>query len=292
MSQSQDGFRTTTALERDLEIARQIQSTFLPGSLPQFSGWEIAARFQPARQVAGDFYDAFPMVQNRRIGLVVADVCDKGVPAALFMALYRSLIRAFAQQHYSLNLTDALVEAKPLEKTAGAGGARRALPSIGSNALKNAVTLTNNYIANNHGDTNMFATLFFAVLDPLSGNFNYINAGHNPPLIAGEGGIKTQLEPSGPAIGLLPDMEFEIRQAQLQKGDRLLIYTDGITEARNSAGDLFGEERLLTTLTQAHLSAGEWLDTIYADLCRHIAEADQSDDITMLAIQRLPDSDR
>src|SRR5512139_3144966 len=88
--------------DHEMEIARRIQASFLPEELPQFQGWEIAARFQPARQVAGDFYDAFPLIQNRRLALVIGDVCDKGVGAALFMALFRTLIRAFAQQHYAL----------------------------------------------------------------------------------------------------------------------------------------------------------------------------------------------
>ncbi len=276
-------------IERDLEIARQIQTSFLPQTLPQWPGWELAAHFQPAREVAGDFYDAFPMIQNRRLGLVVADVCDKGVAAALFMALCRSLIRAFAQQHYSLNLMDMLNDDKPEnapDPANRAGRARRNLPSIGANALKNAVVLTNNYIANTHGDTNMFATLFFAVLDPTTGALNYINAGHNPPLIVGSTGVKAQLAATGPAIGLLPDLDFGIQQAHLDPGDTLLIYTDGITEARNAQRALFTEERLFGLLEQSATSAAELLAQVEASVRRHIGEAEQSDDITLLAIRR------
>jgi len=278
------------SIERDLEIARQIQTSFLPPTLPQLPGWEIATRFQPAREVAGDFYDAFPMIQNRRLGLVVADVCDKGVAAALFMALCRSLIRAFAQQHYSLNLIDTLGEDKADSSRATTDGLsrlRRTPPSIGANALKNAVMLTNNYIANNHGASNMFATLFFAVLDPATGVFNYINAGHNPPLIVGRDGVKTQLATTGPAIGLLPDLEFGIQQARLEPHDTLLIYTDGITEARGPQHTFFGEERLLALLAQPTLSAADMVARIETDVRSHIADAEQSDDITLLAIQRL-----
>jgi len=275
---------------RDLEIARQIQTSFLPQSLPQLPGWEIAAQFQPAREVGGDFYDAFPMIQNRRLGLVVADVCDKGVAAALFMALCRSLIRAFAQQHHSLNLIDMLGDDKPesgRDKAEGLSRLRRSPPSIGANALKNAVILTNNYIANNHGESNMFATLFFAVLDPATGVFNYINAGHNPPLIVGAGGVKTQLAKTGPAIGLLPDLDFGIQQARLDLHDTLLIYTDGITEARAPDHTFFSEERLVELLTQSTASATDMLARIENNVRLHIAEADQSDDITMLAVRRI-----
>ncbi|CAN5409330.1 hypothetical protein BH10CHL1_BH10CHL1_06590 [soil metagenome] len=277
-------------IERDLEIARQIQTSFLPQTLPQWPGWEIAAHFQPAREVAGDFYDAFPMIQNRRLGLVVADVCDKGVAAALFMALCRSLIRAFAQQHYSLNLIDMLDDDKAVNPVAKGGNSarlRRGLPSIGSNALKNAVVLTNNYIANTHGDTNMFATLFFAVLDPLSGALNYINAGHNPPLIVGSSGVKAQLATTGPAIGLMPDLEFGIQQAHLDPGDTLLIYTDGITEARDAERALYTEARLFTLLEQTATSADDRLTQIENSVRHHIGAAEQYDDMTMLAVRRL-----
>ena len=153
-------------LESELEIARRIQTSFLPAEIPQLPGWEIAARFQPAREVAGDFYDLFPLVQNRRLGLVIGDVCDKGVGAALFMALFRTLIRAFAQQHYTLRWMDALGEDSPVRRTSTG---RPVLPSTGTSALKNAIELTNNYIANTHSSAHMFATVFVGVLDPSSG---------------------------------------------------------------------------------------------------------------------------
>ena len=167
-------------LEHDMQVARRIQAGFLPDQLPEPDGWEIAARFQPAREVAGDFYDAFMMSQNRRVGFVMADVVDKGVPAALFMALVRSLTRAFAQQNYSLSWADVLDDSTP--KKRGSSGKRR-LPSTGSISLYNAVLLTNNYILENHLKDNMFATLFFGMLDPSNGHVTYINAGHNPPFI-------------------------------------------------------------------------------------------------------------
>ena len=150
-------------VERDIQIARNIQLSFLPSELPQPAGWEFAARFHPAREVAGDFYDGFLLSQGRRIAFVIADVCDKGVGAALFMALIRSLTRAFAQQNYSLGWMGSIADdlAAPRQPAR-----RREAPSIGTTALKNAVVLTNNYITTNHMELNMFATYFFGLLDP------------------------------------------------------------------------------------------------------------------------------
>ncbi len=137
----------------ELEIGRRIQTSFLPSTLPQPAGWQIAGALEPAREVSGDFYDAFALSQGKRMGLVVADVCDKGVGAALFMALFRSLLRAFADQHYSLGWMDILGEER------SSVGRRRTMLSTGTAALKNAIDLTNRYIARNHGDTSMFATV-------------------------------------------------------------------------------------------------------------------------------------
>lgn len=277
-------------IERDVQIARQIQLGFLPNQLPQLTGWEIAARFHPAREVAGDFYDAFTLTQNRRLGLVIADVCDKGVGAALFMSLSRSLIRAFAQQNYSISdWTSLLVDDKPARPRNQAQG-RQAMPSIGAAALKNAMTLTNNYITTNHLDMNMFVTLFFGVLDPLSGALIYVNGGHCPPVIVSpEGEIKARLATTGPAVGLFPDVSFEIAHAQLDPGDMLFCYTDGVTDARNPGNELFGEKRVRQLAMQPAASATALLNRFETNLQAHIASADQFDDITMLAVRWVPD---
>ncbi|MBW4689722.1 MAG: PP2C family protein-serine/threonine phosphatase [Komarekiella atlantica HA4396-MV6] len=268
--------------ERDLQIAHMIQADFLPEALPQMPGWEIAARFHPARVVGGDFYDAFPLA-NHRVGFVIADVCDKGVGAALFMSLFRSLIRAFAQQHYNLSWLGALSdESSKLAK----GGQRAQAPRIGTTALKNAVSLTNNYIANNHSRINMFATLFFGVLNPSTGLLHYVNAGHEPPAIFGAGGVKARLKPTGPAVGIMPNREFGIQQVQLEPGDILVAYSDGVTDARDPNGQFFGEEKFLSLLQQPAPSATAVLDLIEASVYAYIADADQFDDITMLAVHR------
>jgi phosphoserine phosphatase RsbU/P len=277
--------------ERDLQIGRQIQGDFLPDALPEPRGWEICAYFHPAREVAGDFYDAFPLAQNRRVGVVVADVCDKGVGAALFMALIRSLIRAFAQQHMSLRWMDFLGD-DPLGATPaqGRGTRQRALPSTGTSSLKNAVVLTSNYIATTHAQSNMFATAFFGVLDQASGAFGYVNGGHNPPVFCGKDGIKARLKPTGPAVGMLPNADYDIGQIQFEPGDYLLIFTDGVTDARNPAGELFNEKRLLRLLDPPIASAKELLDRIVDALREHIGTADQFDDITMMVIRRVPEA--
>ncbi|MFB2969258.1 SpoIIE family protein phosphatase [Aerosakkonema sp. BLCC-F183] len=241
----------------EIEKGRQIQKDFLPETLPQPEGWEIAAVFEPARQVAGDFYDSFPLVDGK-IGVVIADVCDKGVGSALFMALFRSLIRAIAQQDYSDDRT----------------------------ALKNAMEFTNNYIATNHSRTNMFATMFFGVFDPKTGELNYVNGGHEPPIIMSPDGTKIRLKPTGPAVGMLPNLKFKVEQAQLKPGDILVSYTDGVPEAKDTEAQFFTEKQLLSLLEQPIASALSLLETIEAKVKQHIGKADQFDDITMLAVRR------
>ena len=273
-------------IERDVQIARQIQLNFLPNELPQPSGWEFAARFYPAREVAGDFYDAFYMTQGRRVGFVVGDVCDKGVGAALFMALTRSLIRAFAQQHYSLGWTDVLSDTP---SPSSLRELRRGGPAIGTTPLKNAVMLTNSYITSNHLELNMFATMFFGMIDPASGVLAYINGGHNPPYILGpDGTLKAALRPTGPAVGMMPDSEFTLGEAKLDEGDTLLIYTDGFIDARDPGGRRYTQERFDVLLRRPIASAVDLLDRLDASVHEHIGSANQFDDVTLLAVRRVP----
>ncbi len=276
--------------ERDLQIGRQIQLDFLPETLPEIPGWEIAAYFHPARDVAGDFYDAFAM-PNGRIGLVMADVCDKGVGAALFMSLFRTLVRVLARQTYSLSLLDQLTSetprrpSNPSSKAASASKIR--LPRTGTQALQNAITLTNNYIAETHFRTSMFATMFFGVLDPETGNMIYINAGHEAPVIYGAEGIKAHLGSTGPAVGMMPGMDFQIEQVQLAPGDSLFTYTDGVPEAHSPSGEMFSDQRLYDLLERHAESVSETVDQVEKAVRQHISTAPQFDDITMLAVRRL-----
>ncbi|KYC37188.1 hypothetical protein WA1_47040 [Scytonema hofmannii PCC 7110] len=270
------------ALDDELEKGRQIQIDFLPTDIPKLPNLEIATCFYPARQVAGDFYDAFILPGNY-LGLVLADVCDKGVGAALFMALFRSLIRIFSGQTsiYGLSIvSNDEVSCCNVNDLCPAD-----LEQI--SALK-AVELTNNYITQNHAQMGMFATLFFGVLNPATHSLTYINAGHEPLFIVNSQGVKTSLKPTGPAVGMIPDMKFKIHQVQLEPEDILIGYTDGVTEARAPNGDFFTLKRLLKLLEEPTLSVSDLLDRIKTHLFAHIDDAPQFDDITMLAIQRIP----
>ncbi len=274
--------------QTDLEIGRKIQGDFFPETLPQPAGWEIAARFYPARQVAGDFYDAFTMVNDTRVGLIIADLCDKGVGPAMFMALLRSLLRVLAQQTYSLDLLKGFGDESPRKSRPEDPAQKKILLRIGALALKKAMEITNNYMIDNHSRMNMFATMFFGVLDPATGLLLYINAGHEFPVICGANGIKKRLKNTGPAVGMMPKVNYKIQEAQLEPGDILFTYTDGVPEAHNPACELFTDERLLAVLESPPPSAKGLLDLIETQVRQHIADADQFDDITMLAVRRLP----
>jgi sigma-B regulation protein RsbU (phosphoserine phosphatase) len=263
------------ALERELEIGREIQAEFLPSELPQPPGWDIAAFFQAAREVAGDFYDAFTLAQDGMIGLLVGDVCDKGVGAALYMTLFRTLLRAVAGLDEFTNKLGA--DATPTEN-----------PLVHhSDRLKNAISLTNNYVAETHHQACRFASIFFSALDPVTGSLIYINAGHEPPIIFNADRVKSQLTPTGPVVGAFPEVDFTVSIAQLEPGDTLFMFTDGVTEAQSTSGDLFGPERLLELLEYPWETTKALLDHIAAVLQEHQGDAGQYDDIAMLAVRRI-----
>ncbi|WP_336209412.1 PP2C family protein-serine/threonine phosphatase [Nonomuraea sp. LPB2021202275-12-8] len=263
--------------ERDLQIGREIQQGFLPAELPSPAGWDVAVRFEPAREVAGDFYDGFDMVNGRRLAYLVADVCDKGVGAALFMALIRSLLRHTARQRWAGALTPAMLHGPDL----------RLYPELGAAPLLAAVHGTNDYMVENHMRQAYFATLFFCVLDPASGAVTYINGGHNPPVVTRAGGGHELLQPTGPAVGLWPDALFEIGGTVLRPDDTLFAYTDGVTEAMDESGTMFTLGRLVDLLaTGVDDGAEEIIERVHARVLAHMGSADQHDDITMLAIRR------
>lgn len=272
--------KTKQALQNELEKGRQIQYDFLPDKILQLPGWEIAACFYPARQLAGDFYDVFPLSCGS-VGLVIADVCDKGVGAALFMALFRSLIRIFSGQAIlqGFGILDNELATTPSLVNDPQGDRNAAH----MNALK-AVALTNNYIAQT-SKMNMFATMFFGVLDPATGLLSYINGGHELPIIVGPSGIKARLKPTGPAVGMIPDVKYKVQQIQLEPGDLLMTYTDGVPEAHSPDGTFFTDQQLLSLVEQPASSAQEIIDRIDTKLRAHIADREQFDDITMLAVR-------
>ncbi|MFB7785342.1 PP2C family protein-serine/threonine phosphatase [Streptomyces vinaceus] len=262
--------------EKELEIGREIQAGFLPESLPVPEGWEIDVRFRPARQVAGDFYDVFEISRGRRLAFVVADVCDKGVGAALFMALIRSLLRHTAENSGLQHLV-----------AAGRAGGSGRIPVVGATPLLNAVTATNGYLTRNHLRQGYFATLFFGVLDPVTGSLVYINGGHNAPLLLrAEGGDPLALEVTGPAVGVLPDCVYTLGYAQLDPGDTLFVFTDGVPEARCPDGSFLGDERMLELLAGPPASGREVVDLMDTAVREHTGTAEQHDDVTMLALHR------
>ena len=268
------------ALDDELEKGRQIQRNFLPDQIPELPGWDIATYFAPAKQVSGDFYDVFTLPGNN-LGLVIADVSDKGVGAALYMALIRSLIRVFSG-HISLHGFSNFSVYNGLTKSVEPHSAT----ADQLNAL-NAVKLTNDYIAHEHGKESMFVTLFFGVINPLTGLMAYINAGHEPLFVIHSGVTKQYLKPTGPLVGITPNVKFEIQQVQIEPGDMLFGYTDGVTEALSPNGEFFTKKQLLTVLEQPADSGVDLIEGIKMKVFEHIQNLTPSDDITMLALQRL-----
>jgi serine phosphatase RsbU (regulator of sigma subunit) len=251
------------ALERELEIGREIQTDFLPDEIPQPEGWKIASYFQAAREVAGDFYDVFHL-DDQRLGLVVGDVCDKGVGSALYMALFRSLLRVSSDvTRFSTGLEEQSCE----------------------RLLKSSVEFTNQYICRVHKSA-MFASLFFGALDPKSGSLTYINAGLDPPLIFREGKVLAELKPTGPIVGGIEEVDFDVGETQLEPDDILLLYTDGITDAQSGEGDEFGRENVISIAEEFSESADSLINHIVLDLEAFIESAAQFDDITLMAVQR------
>ncbi len=253
------------ALEHEFAIGRDIQYGFLPETIPQPRGWEIAVSLKPAREVAGDFYDVFRL-PGGQMGLVVADVCDKGLGAALFMTLVRSLLRAVSNLDFY------------------ARSKSRSRHSC-EDRLRQAICFTNNYIEENHGKTGMFATIFFALLDTHTGCLKFANCGHMPPLIVGVDGKVRALLLTGPAVGAIRDPEFTVLEDVLQPGELLFSYTDGLTDAENVDGEHFSPSRMLPLLKGGE-RPGDLLANIHTRLEDFTLGAKQFDDIAMLAVRR------
>jgi serine phosphatase RsbU (regulator of sigma subunit) len=245
-------------LERELDLARQIQVSFLPGQVPEVPGWDLAAHWQGARQVSGDFYDFIPLLDadspRERWGLVIADVADKGVPAALFTALSRTLVRTIARD--GRDPAQALVRANDL------------------------------ILADSRSD--LFVTLFYAILDPDQGILTYANAGHNLPLLFADGADQvTALEAEGMAMGVVAGIKLEQKTVQLKAGDLVLFYTDGVTDALNDEVQEFGLERLRRVVeahrTEPAAAVVRAIDQAVSDFVGHTP---QFDDLTLVVLKR------
>ena len=245
----------------DLEIGREIQASFFPSEIKEIDGLEISTYFKPARQVSGDFYDVFQIDKSNYTAFVIADVCDKGVGAALFMVLFRSLLRAFSSNINDINDLNLY--------------------------LKNIILNTNNYIAETHNNANMFASIFFGIINTDNYKISYINAGLDAPFIINDNGkIINKLEPTGPVVGMFSDMDFEVKSVELKEGDILFAFTDGTTDAKNSKQELFGEEALTKIIAAKWNSAFSMSFNLNTILKKHIGFQVQYDDITHLAIRR------
>lgn len=247
-------------IERDLQNAHKVQADLLPRSMPKLPGWEVAAFWQPARLVGGDFYD-FIHFPDGKLGFVIADVSGKGMPAALVMANTRSILRAVAISH-------------------GHGG----MISPGK-ILEQA----NNLLAEDM-PKNMFVTCLVAILEPQSGEICFANAGHNLPYQRTAKGV-IELRATGLPLGLFSDMDYEVKQMALQPGESLFLYSDGIPEAHNPAGEMFDSPRMRQSLEDQPLpellSGEELIQNLMRQLIQFTGPSwQQEDDVTMLAIRR------
>jgi serine phosphatase RsbU (regulator of sigma subunit)/predicted ester cyclase len=251
--------RERERVEQELAVARRIQQALLPKDLPKLGGWEIARHYQPAREVGGDFYD-FLYLDDGGVGLVSGDVSGKGIPAAVLMANTQSVLRAVAQR-------GGITPGQVLEEA-------------------NEVLFT--YIP-----PNMFVTCFYAVLDPTEGRLRYANAGHNLPCGWHEG-TASELRARGMPLGLMPGMDYDEKETTLAPGDGVLFYSDGLVEAHNPQGEMFGFPRLRRLISVHGAGSGEELvDVLLAELERFTSQnSEQEDDITLVTMQRSsrPDS--
>lgn len=261
------------AFEKEMEIGRRIQADFLPKKLPTVENWEIAAWFEAAREVAGDFYDVFKLKTSPHLAIVIGDVCDKGVGAALFMTLFRSLIRATSLY----GCMDSVADSSAPENNA----------SLTSQILLNSLHTTNRYIATTHAGSSMFASVFFGLLDPATGELAYVNAGHEAPMIFRKSGEVDVLDITGGVVGLFPAANYSVETAKLNPGDLIFSYTDGINEAKDLDGEQFNDDRILQAAAAKDNTTETFLKIMLDAVCDFRGEAVQSDDITMLALKYL-----
>lgn len=238
-------------LEQELSVARRIQNAMLPKALPDLVGWRMATFYQPARAVGGDFFE-FVTFDDGRVGILIGDVTDKGIPAALVMATTRTLLKAV--------ITPALTPGQVLERV--------------------------NNLLNADIPPNMFVTCLYAILDPSEGKIVFANAGHNLPYCRSDQGV-SELRATGMPLGLLSDIKYEDCQAQIYSGDCLVFYTDGLVEAHDPNRDMFGTRRLQELLMQKADDGDTLISRLWAELNRFVGPGwEQEDDITIVGIRR------
>lgn len=251
-------YARSIALEKvsqEIKLAGQIQASFLPNKFPNIPGWQLAVSLEPAGGLSGDFFDLIPLSRGR-LGLVIADVADKGLGAALYMALCRTLIRTYALEYQSR-------------------------PDL-------VLSETNDRILAD-ARANLFITTFYGVLDPTTNSLVYCNAGHNPPLLVNslDNNKPVALTRTGMPIGIELDAYWERRTLQFSPGDKLIFYTDGVTEAQNESGILFDDRRLVNLIQEnRHQSAFDLQVNILEEVKRYMNGAPQSDDITLMILEK------
>jgi PAS domain S-box-containing protein len=251
MAKQQQEAQERQRIEQELRVARLIQQTLLPKSLPELDGWEVRAYYQPAREVGGDFYD-FLDLEDGRLGLIVGDASGKGIPAALLMATTRGMLLAGAQ------ISDSPSEV--LERV--------------NNTLYPEIP------------PNMFVTCLAALLDSRTGRLDYANAGHDPPYLRHADGVSEELRATGMPLGLMPNMSYEQKEITLEPGESVLLYSDGLVEAHDPRREMFGFPRM-QGFVGAHLGGATLIDFLLAELERFTGEDwEQEDDITLLTLQR------
>jgi serine phosphatase RsbU (regulator of sigma subunit) len=240
-------------IEQELRVARRIQQATLPKEVPKLEGWEINPFYQPAREVGGDFYDFFEL-DDGRLGIVVGDATSKGVPAALVMASARSMLHAVAQT---------------------------------SNSPGEVLRRANEPLVTDM-PTNMFVTCFYSILDPKSGSLSYANAGHDLPYLRRRGGEAEELRARGMPLGLMPGMSYEEKEIDLQAGEAALFYSDGLVEAHDPKGEMFGFPRLRALIAE-HGEERSLGDFLMEELYSFVGEGwEQEDDITLLTLRDVP----
>lgn len=249
--------RNEAIMERELVMAGRIQADILPEEAPKIPGWEVVASLVPAHETSGDFYDFIPL-SGRKWGLVVADVTDKGMGAALFMALSSSLLRTYAVRFPTLPaLTLSAVSDRLLTDTRGS----------------------------------MFVTAFYGILEPHTGRMVFSNAGHPPGcLISTRKGKKSidQLRPTGMALGVSEEARWKQKEVRIAVGDVLILYTDGMTESQNPRGEYYGDDRVIdAALSRIDGSAADILETLLTDIQRFLGHAPRQDDIALIVLRRL-----
>jgi PAS domain S-box-containing protein len=250
MAKQQEVAQQRERIEQELRVARLIQHTLLPKSLPELEGHQMAVYYQPAREVGGDFYD-FLRLPDGRLGLIVGDVSGKGVPAAIVMAITRTMLRAA----YHL------------------GSPGEILKQVNDNLFPDI-------------PPNMFVTCLAAILDSRTGRLQYANAGHDLPYVRHSAGV-SELRATGMPLGLMPDMSYEEKEITLQPGESILLYSDGLVEAHSPQREMFGFPRM-QRYVGAHPEGAALIDSLLAELEQFTGEEwEQEDDITLLTLQRL-----